>query len=43
MQASWADDGFLDFHRRIQLFIVLYIEGGTYLVEDEDLWEFVVL
>ena len=27
----------------MQLFILLYIEAGSYLQEDEDQWEFVVL
>lgn len=27
----------------MQLFILLYIEGGSYINEDEDTWEFVVL
>lgn len=35
--------GFLDLHRRMQLFILLYIEAGSYIQEDEDKWEFLVL
>lgn len=27
----------------MQLFILLYIEGGSYIVEDETVWEFVIL
>jgi len=27
----------------MQIFILLYIEGGSYIVEDESTWEFVVL
>jgi hypothetical protein len=27
----------------MQLFILLYIEGGSYIQEDEDKWEFAVL
>jgi hypothetical protein len=27
----------------MQLFILLFIEGGSYIQEDEDTWEFVVL
>ncbi|KAG8958959.1 histone acetyltransferase 1 [Tulasnella sp. 408] len=27
----------------MQLFVLLYIEGGSYIQEDEDKWEFVVL
>ncbi|KAG7441079.1 histone acetyltransferase type B catalytic subunit [Guyanagaster necrorhizus] len=35
--------GFREYHRRMQLFILLYIEAGSYINEDEDQWEFVVL
>jgi len=27
----------------MQLFVLLYIEGGSYINEDEDTWEFVLL
>ena len=27
----------------MQLFILLYIEAGSYLQEDEDQWEFIIL
>ena len=27
----------------MQLFILLYIEGGSYIQEEEETWEFVVL
>lgn len=27
----------------MQIFILLYIEGGSYIIEDESTWEFVVL
>jgi len=27
----------------MQLFILLYIEGGSYINEEEELWEFFVL
>ena len=27
----------------MQLFILLYIEGGSYINEEEDTWEFMVL
>ena len=42
-QATWSTPGFLEFHRRMQLFILLLIEGGSYLQEDEDKWEFILL
>ncbi|KAI5831336.1 histone acetyltransferase type B [Schizophyllum commune Tattone D] len=41
--ASWSTPGFREYHRLMQLFILLYIEGGSYINEDEDTWEFVVL
>lgn len=34
---------FRDYHRRAQLFILLYIEAGSYIEEEDDRWEFVVL
>lgn len=40
---TWDTPGFREYHRRMQLFILLYIEAGSYIVEDEDSWEFVVL
>jgi histone acetyltransferase 1 len=43
IQTTWDTPGFREYHRRMQLFILLYIEGGSYIVEDEDAWEFVVL
>jgi histone acetyltransferase 1 len=27
----------------MQLFVLLYIEGGSYIQEDEETWEFAVL
>ncbi|KAG8853503.1 histone acetyltransferase 1 [Tulasnella sp. 330] len=41
--ANWETPGFREYHRRMQLFVLLYIEGGSYIQEDEDKWEFVVL
>ncbi|KAJ7168325.1 histone acetyltransferase type B catalytic subunit [Mycena crocata] len=41
--ASWDSPGFKELHRRMQLFILLYIEAGSYINEDEETWEFVVL
>ncbi|KAK7035779.1 acyl-CoA N-acyltransferase [Favolaschia claudopus] len=41
--ATWNSPGFRELHRRMQLFILLYIEAGSYINEDEDTWEFVVL
>jgi histone acetyltransferase 1 len=42
-QATWDTPGFRELHRRMQLFILLYIEGGSYINEEEEQWEFVTL
>ncbi|KAG6850420.1 hypothetical protein H0H93_013645 [Arthromyces matolae] len=41
--ATWDTPGFRELHRRMQLFILLYIEAGSYINEEEDSWEFVLL
>ncbi|KAJ7184360.1 acyl-CoA N-acyltransferase [Mycena filopes] len=41
--ATWNSPGFQELHRRMQIFILLYIEAGSYIDEEEDTWEFVVL
>ncbi|KAH7918483.1 histone acetyltransferase type B [Leucogyrophana mollusca] len=41
--ATWQDPGFREYHQRMQLFILLYIEAGSYINDEEDGWEFVVL
>ncbi|KAF9228710.1 histone acetyltransferase type B catalytic subunit [Gyrodon lividus] len=41
--ATFNDPGFREYHRRMQIFILLYIEAGSYINEEEDGWEFVVL
>ncbi|KAJ7702203.1 histone acetyltransferase type B catalytic subunit [Mycena rosella] len=41
--ATWDSPGFKELHRRMQIFILLYIEAGSYIDEEEDTWEFVVL
>ncbi|CAE6422469.1 unnamed protein product [Rhizoctonia solani] len=41
--STWDTPGFREYHRRMQIFILLYIEGGSYIQEDEEKWEFVVL
>ncbi|KAH9999076.1 acyl-CoA N-acyltransferase [Russula vinacea] len=41
--ATWKSPGFRDYHRRMQLFILLYIEAGSYINDEEDSWEFVIL
>ncbi|KAJ7118794.1 acyl-CoA N-acyltransferase [Mycena epipterygia] len=40
---TWNSPGFKELHRRMQLFILLYIEAGSYINEEEETWEFVVL
>lgn len=42
-QCTWDTLGFKELHRRMQLFILLYIEGGSYIKEEEDVWQFVIL
>jgi histone acetyltransferase 1 len=42
-QTSWDTPGFREYHRRMQFFILLFIEGGSYIQEDEDAWEFITL
>ncbi|KAG0146460.1 hypothetical protein CROQUDRAFT_62728 [Cronartium quercuum f. sp. fusiforme G11] len=41
--ANWKTPGFREFHRRMQIFILFFIEGGSYIEEDDHRWEFVVL
>lgn len=41
--ATWDTPGFREYHRRMQVFILLYIEAGSYINEEEDSWEFMVL
>ncbi|BEI83453.1 hypothetical protein CcaverHIS002_0400570 [Cutaneotrichosporon cavernicola] len=40
---TWDTPGFREYHRRMQVFLLLYIEGGSYIQEDEDAWEFFTL
>ncbi|GHJ85651.1 hypothetical protein NliqN6_2053 [Naganishia liquefaciens] len=42
-KCTWNTPGFREFHRRAQLFILLYIEAGSYIQEDEDEWEFLMI
>lgn len=30
-QATWSTPGFKEYHRRMQLYILLFIEGGSYV------------
>lgn len=43
VQTTMTTPEFRDYHRRVQLFILLYIEAGSYIEEEDDRWEFVVL
>lgn len=40
---TWATPGFKEFHRRMQIFVLLYIEGAQYIDEDDTRWEFITL
>ncbi|XP_006458564.1 hypothetical protein AGABI2DRAFT_183588 [Agaricus bisporus var. bisporus H97] len=40
---TWSTPGFREYHKRMQLFILLYIEAGSYINDEEDPWEFTVL
>jgi histone acetyltransferase 1 len=42
-RATWDTPGFRDYHRRMQLFVLLFIEGASYIQEDETNWEFFTL
>jgi histone acetyltransferase 1 len=41
--ATWATPGFRELHRRMQVFTLLFIEGASYIQEDEAAWEWYVL
>ncbi|KAM0753903.1 histone acetyltransferase type B catalytic subunit [Meredithblackwellia eburnea MCA 4105] len=41
--ATWDTPGFKEYHRRMQVFVLLYIEGATYIDEDDPRWEFLIL
>jgi histone acetyltransferase 1 len=38
-RTTWATPGWREFHRRMQLFALLYIEGASYIHEDEENWQ----
>jgi histone acetyltransferase 1 len=40
---DWNTPSFREYHRRMQFFTLLFIEGASYLKEDEGNWEFLVL
>lgn len=41
--SNWETPGFKEYHRRMQIFVLLYIEGAQYIDEDDARWEFVTL
>ena len=41
--ANWDTKGFKEYHRRMQIFVLLYIEGAQYIDEDDSRWEFITL
>ncbi|KAL8293125.1 hypothetical protein RQP46_000819 [Phenoliferia psychrophenolica] len=41
--ATWDTPGFKEYHRRMQVFVLLFIEGATYIEEDDPRWEFLTL
>ncbi|KAJ3144564.1 histone acetyltransferase 1 [Geranomyces variabilis] len=41
--ANFRTPGFVHFHRRLQTFLLWYIEGASYLQEDDNHWEMVLL
>lgn len=42
-RSTWHTPGFREYHRRMQLFTLLFIEGASYIQEDETNWEFFTL
>lgn len=40
---DWNTPGFREYHRRMQLFTLLFIEGASYIDEGEKNWEFLVV
>ncbi|SAL96284.1 hypothetical protein [Absidia glauca] len=42
-KCSLKDPRFREYHRRMQFFVLLFIEGSSYIEEDDDKWEFFVL
>lgn len=41
--SNWDTPGFKEYHRRMQIFVLLYIEGAQYIDEEDSRWEFVTL
>ncbi|KAK4058725.1 histone acetyltransferase 1 [Microbotryomycetes sp. JL221] len=41
--SNWDTPGFKEYHRKMQIFVLLYIEGAQYIDEEDPRWEFVTL
>lgn len=39
-KATWDTPGFRDWHARVQIFTLFFIEGASYIQDDEQNWEF---
>lgn len=42
-EANWETPGFKEYHRKMQIFVLLYIEGAQYIDEEDGRWEFITL
>lgn len=42
-QTRFDTPKFREYHRRMQIFVLLFIEGGSYIDEDDERWELVTL
>lgn len=42
-RSTWQTPGWRDFHRRMQIFALFFIEGASYIHEDEGNWEWLTL
>lgn len=41
--STWDTPGFKEYHRKMQIFVLLYIEGAQYIDEEDGRWEFITL
>lgn len=42
-KATFVTPRFKEFHRRLQIFVLFYIEAGSYIDEDDDKWEIALI
>ncbi|ORX99787.1 histone acetyltransferase type B [Basidiobolus meristosporus CBS 931.73] len=42
-KATFNTPGFKEYHRRLQIFALFYIEGASYIEEDDDRWEIALI